>query len=320
MINFFCFSGEVLDSMPSRTNVASNVVTSVANAGVGVGSNNGGSKVDSKPALKESKTDYLNKNSGFCNSHFISKLIIGIVAAFFLFLFYKYSTLRPQIDVRDRLPVCTELAQDGCISERHVQAASNIYRSMVELLENNQACPMASEGDGDVTEIGAGSLTVSELKKSLASENLDEGEYDHLSTFILDELLSRLITILDQMSDFGIRVQHGADENQTELALVQPRVQWSCWILQKFNLMYTYGTLLTWWALIAAGIGFAVYALYRVYVWYQERIVREKQDVFELVEQVSSFVLIFFSLSLAIFLAVYCNNPSLASVCAYSFK
>ena len=285
-----------MDSMPTRTNVASNVVTSVASGG-GSSSNNGGTKVDARPATKESKTDYLNKSSGFCNSHFISKLVIVIVAAFFLFLFYKYSTLRPQIDVRDRLPVCSELAQDGCISQHHVRAASNIYRSMVELLENNQACPPSSEGDANVAEIVSGGLTISELKKSLVSENLDEGEPEQLSSFVMDELLNRLIRILDEMSDFGIRVLHGADENLTELALVQPRVQWSCWIVQKFNLIYSYGTLLTWWALIVAGIGFAAYALYRGYVWNQERIVREKQDVFELVEQVRQLVHLFTEVS-----------------------
>jgi hypothetical protein len=54
--------------------------------------------------------------------------------------FYKYSTLRPQIDVRDRLPVCPSAPPNGiddhraCVTRDRVQAASNIYRSMMELL------------------------------------------------------------------------------------------------------------------------------------------------------------------------------------------
>jgi hypothetical protein len=76
------FTGEALDSLPARTSVASNVVTSVAPT------NNGSAKGDAKssPNSKELKTDYLKKNSGFCNSHFVSKLIIAVVATFFFFL------------------------------------------------------------------------------------------------------------------------------------------------------------------------------------------------------------------------------------------
>jgi hypothetical protein len=67
---------------------------------------------------------------------------IGDKVYFFLhrLQFYKYSTLRPQIDVRDRLPVCPSAPPNGiddhrpCVTRDRVQAASNIYRSMMELL------------------------------------------------------------------------------------------------------------------------------------------------------------------------------------------
>jgi hypothetical protein len=45
--------------------------------------------------------------------------------------------------------------------------------------------------------------------------------------------------------------------------------------------------MLTWWALLFGGLGISGYAVYRIYVWNRERVLREKQDVFELVEQVS---------------------------------
>jgi len=154
---------------------------------------------------------------------------------------------------------------------------------MIELLENNQICKLATEsdvieGEGDADFTG---VTLAELKKNLVVE--DEFE---MSGSKLDDLLAKLIQILEDISELGVKVLHGPDENETQVGLVQPRVQWSCWIMQKVNLLYIYGTMLTWWAVLIGVIGVSGYGSYRLYGWYQEKILREKQDVFELVEQV----------------------------------
>ena len=64
-------------------------------------------------------------------------------------------------------------------------------------------------------------------------------------------------------------------------------VSWSCWLVVRagqawsaLNLALFYG------AYLAVGLALA-YGLRRLHVWRHERQVREHQDVFELVEQVS---------------------------------
>ena len=105
-----------------------------------------------------------------------------------------------------------------------------------------------------------------------------------------DDLLKRLVKILEDNSEFGVRVLTGSDDDSTELSMLQPRVQWTCWIMQKLHLTFHYGTMLTWWAILTGGLLILSYLGYRVYVWQQERVLREKQDVFELVEQVLSLL------------------------------
>lgn len=160
---------------------------------------------------------------------------------------------------------------------------------MIELLENHQTCKLATESDlieGGGSEDEFKGVSLAELKKNLVVED----EYD-MSGSRFDDLMAKLIQILDDISDLGVRVLHGPDEIETQLSLSQPRVQWSCWIMQKVNLLYIYGSMLAWWALLIGGICISGYGTYRLYVWHQERILREKQDVFELVEQVSTIEL-----------------------------
>ena len=216
-----------------------------------------------------------------------------MVGIFFLFLFYKYTTLRPQIDVRQRLPICPPTSLDGderpCLAPDQVDEAAHLYRVLVNLIESYQTCDV-TEGETAVDDV-RNSATLGQLKSNLADENLDdeyEPERDVAAVKVQDDLLKKLVRILDENSELGIRVLQGADENGTELAMTQPRVQWSCWLWQKIQLAFLYGTVMTWWALLGGGFTILGYACYRLYVWNQERIVREKQDVFELVEQVLS--------------------------------
>ena len=103
-------------------------------------------------------------------------------------------------------------------------------------------------------------------------------------------MLKRLVKILEDNSEFGVRVVAGSDDDLTQLSMLQPRVQWTCWIMQKLHLAFLYGTMLTWWAILIGGLFILSYLGYKFYVWQQERVVREKQDVFELVEQVLSLL------------------------------
>jgi membrane protein Man1 len=48
--------------------------------------------------------------------------------------------------------------------------------------------------------------------------------------------------------------------------------------------------MLTWWGILCGGLFIFGYLTYKLYVWQQERVLREKQDVFELVEQVLSLL------------------------------
>jgi membrane protein Man1 len=95
---------------------------------------------------------------------------------------------------------------------------------------------------------------------------------------------------MEDNSEFGVRVLTGNDVESTELSLLQPRVQWTCWIIQKIHLAFHFGTMLTWWAILSGGLLIFSYLVYKVYKWQQERVLTEKQDVFELVEQVLSLL------------------------------
>ena len=225
-----------------------------------------------------------------------------MVGLFFLFLFYKYATLHPQIDVRQRLPICPPASVDGderpCVAPDQVDDAAHLYRVLVNLIESYQTCDLAPDGierETTTEDANRGSVTVGQLKSNLAEMSVDSNEYEQeqrrgAAGKNQDDLLSKLVKILDENSELGIRVLQGPEENGTELALIQPRVQWSCWFWQKIQLAFYYGAMMTWWALLVGGILVLGYVFYRLYVWNQERILREKQDVFELVEQVLSLL------------------------------
>jgi hypothetical protein len=294
-----------LDSLPSRSNVATSFNNVPASNHTHT-NNNGRAKLEVKtssasaatsgPVTRESKTEYLNKNTSFCNSHSVSKLIIVVVGLFFFFLFYKYATLRPHIDIRNRLPVCPSPHLDGsdmssrCVPSGDVDSAARLYRDLVSLIENLQTC---NNSDGVTDNPVTANLAM--VRSSLVGEmpSTDDSYYtteqEGLSS---SELLKTLIKILEENADFGVQVARGVgdDDNATELSMIQPRVQWSCWLWQKLNLAFHYGTMLTWWGILCGGLFIFGYLTYRLYIWQQERVLREKQDVFELVEQVLSLL------------------------------
>jgi hypothetical protein len=49
-------------------------------------------------------------------------LFFQVVVFFFLFLFYKYSTLRPNVDIRPRLKICSknDNERDSCVDPDQV--------------------------------------------------------------------------------------------------------------------------------------------------------------------------------------------------------
>ena len=171
-----------------------------------------------------------------------------------------------------------------------VDTAARLYKDLVSLIENLQTC---NNSDGDTDNPVSANLGL--IKSSLIAEmhNTEDSYYDiEQEGLSPNELLKSLIKILEENPDFGVQVVRGVgdDENATELSMVQPRVQWSCWLWQKLNLAFHYGTMLTWWGILFGGLFILGYLTYKLYVWQQERVLREKQDVFELVEQVLSLL------------------------------
>ena len=287
-----------MDSLPSRSN------TSTSFNNVPSSNNNGRAKPEVKaasgtaatpgPVTRESKTEYLNKNKS--NSHSVSKLIIVVVGLFFFFLFYKYATLRPHVDIRQRLPVCPPRHLDGsdvfssCVPSGDVDAAARLYRDLVSLIENLQTCNNIDGVTDNPVTANLGLIKSSLIGEMHSTEDsYHDTQQEGLSS---SDLLKRLIKILEENADFGVLVVRGVgdDENATELSMVQPRVQWSCWFWQKLNLAFHYGTMLTWWGILFGGLFIFGYLTYKLYVWQQDRVLREKQDVFELVEQVLSLL------------------------------
>ena len=330
----------------------------------------------------------LNKRSTYCNSHNISKLIIVVAGLFFLVLSYKYTTLRPTIDI-EKL-VCEtgveELSSDDIVSENVLQtcvpkeledAVTNITRDLVNLLEARGVEYMCSEK----SEIKNNTMSVSEILQRLTwikaedevNESREEGakyssEYDirsngfeddktdvlqrgkveedyddvdisveskdttkYMETSAYKNVLNKslrsnmqlVLTLIHENPQWGIKISPDPSQESlqtvttersinmddeyeekidgenkpdkfafdtTYLSVVQPPINWECWI--SLWLVYLYSLLFTLLVYLAclAVVLVIVYGAYRFYCWRQEKLIREQQDVFELVEQVLSML------------------------------
>ena len=104
------------------------------------------------------------------------------------------------------------------------------------------------------------------------------------------------------LNDKSVNVEDEEEEKITEnyketfafdttyLSVVNPPINWECWIRLQAIHMYSFCmTLLIYITYVALVLVF-VYGAYRIYCWRQEKKIREQQDVFELVEQVLSML------------------------------
>lgn len=208
----------------------------------------------------------------------VSKIIVTFAVFFFGFVLLKYYNLKPRMDIENRLRVCAGDAQQGdCIEQDLVPICVKIFNELILVLDSHSA-----EVKCNASQRPYEGLTLTELTSSLQNEAVEN--------ISLRSVLLHLISVIEETPHFGIEVVRDVDQ-QTTLMQHNPHVDWICWLSLRLKLAATVAIYLG----IALGIGGlvsgAAYGSYRLYKWRAEVILREQQDVFELVEQVLSLLM-----------------------------
>ena len=210
----------------------------------------------------------------------MSVSIILLAFLFFGLVALKYFSLRPRIDIENRLLVCQEGKEvDGCISAEFATKCNRLFAQILPFIEEQSARSKCSTLAGKNDYEG---VSVTQIIQSL--EDAQEWQQESHG-----DIMSHLIHVMETTPQFGIALKRKND--QVLLLHENPQVDWSCYIYLKFKVFTSVAT----YVLIAlASMGFVSligYFIFRLYKWRSEVLLREQQDVFELVEQVLSLLM-----------------------------
>ena len=315
--------GEVLATLPSSRNAQ----FSTPNNKPSLSSSNTSSTTTAAADITTQATPRIHQQSmdtsyskQYLTSHTISKITLLVACLFFLLLSYKYASLRPSPDIKERIPVCGATESDTltCVPPDQVENVALLFKDLMRTLERHGVDQMCSSAHNDSSKIVYG-MSVEQALERLSDEySLTESEeidyYDDedksadsepvkLASNLLRPTMTMLIALMRENPQWGIKVQvqemdsdnedsalGGYNFEQTDLTVTTPPVNWSCWLSRRFGqLLYMLSLCMVYllYAALASGLS---YAGYRLHVWRQEKRLREHQDVFELVEQVLSML------------------------------
>lgn len=212
------------------------------------------------------------------NSFSVSVFIIALAVLFFGIIALKYVSLRPRMDIENRLVVCHGQATDDCISPEFAKKCVALFNIIVPLVEEQSANVKCSRNETS----GGQGMSVANILQVL--EESPEWRNEPLR-----EILSHLVqVVINTKPQLDIVVINSGDE--MVLHHDNPQLDWVCW----FNIKSRIAANLIYISLMIIGslgiVGLLLFAGYKFYKWRSDMILREKQDVFELVEQVLSLL------------------------------
>ena len=228
-----------------------------------------------------SRSIHGNSSSHRPSSISVSKIIMVFTAMFFGFLTLKYWNLRPKMDIENKLLICqAQNPTPDCISLEFAEKCTGVFFQLVTILEEHSVRIKCSTNETLLTEPG--------LSLSRVIQELQETHFEWVDESIND-VLSHLVLIIEATPQFGIKVSR--EDANVFLLHENPLLDWNCWLMIKlkhFAMFAKYFVLTTVTLLV---ISLVSYLAYRLYKWRSELLLRERQDTFELVEQVLSLLM-----------------------------
>ena len=212
----------------------------------------------------------------------VSKIIITFAITFFGFLMYKYCNLRPRLDIENKITICdnaSAISDGNCVDTDMVQPFMDFFQKAVFQLENHSMHQVCYTND---TYVG---LELSSLE-SMVLDN--DSSFDGYPT---KEFITYMAKILEQHPYYGIGVHQETETSPIILRFPYPQVGWMCWFSITFYTLMSYAKIAFIGFSIIAVVACLSYFIYRLYKWRCEVVLREQQDVFELVEQVLSLLM-----------------------------
>ena len=257
--------GEALNTLPMRSSTSSSSNNTTPN-----NSNNSthqhqqivtSAKANAAAAAAAEYNKLKNNNS----YNFISKLIIGAALLFFIVLAFKYSNLRPSAEIAHKISICDpenkNIDPKSCVQPHDIQPILKLYKRILKILDNDP-----DEENCHKKKI----LTLEEIKFKLS----DEDEHN---------LLGKLYDLLVENPHWGINVTEDG-----KLSVNNPTLNWHCWSLFKLAQILEYSFIFGAYCLYAIIISGSLILCNKLRIWRRDKNLRERQDVFELVEQVLS--------------------------------
>jgi len=162
---------------------------------------------------------------------FVSKVTLAAATAFFLIVAYKYATLRPSTNIRERIPICGNADGGGydqatsCVETGMVEDVARLFNGLTQVLESEATDRMCSGNSDshDLEEAEVG-LTVSQalsrLQEAQKAQQEDEAFDDvgiHSSSSALAastdrSLVLTLLGLMEGHPEWGIKVTKPAHD------------------------------------------------------------------------------------------------------------
>ena len=219
----------------------------------------------------------------------VSKTIMILAALFFALLAFKYVNLKPRIDIESKLKLCPPSLQTSkehhyhhqmdCVPNDQLPMVFKLFEELVYVLERHSATVQCQSNQTDI------GLSLSDILSELKDKYYPEMD-------AIEQLPSiPMIAAIEANPQWGIDMQRLEQNDEVILSCPQPPLDWFCWMTLQLGLLVGWSKLFVLcFVTLAVVVGIA-YLCYRLYRWRSETLLREQQDVFELVEQVLSLLM-----------------------------
>lgn len=213
----------------------------------------------------------------------VSKTIMILAALFFALLAFKYINLKPRIDIESKLKVCkssTETNHQGdCVPSDQLSTVTKLFEEIVLMLETHSARIKCHPSDQKGDSIG---LPFTQIAAELKANHPELDD-------IIEQVSVPLVDAVEANPQWGIDFRR--EQYDVVLSCPHPPLDWICWTTLQLEMMIGWSKLFALCFAALATIFGIGYSLYRLYRWRSETLLREQQDVFELVEQVLSLLM-----------------------------
>ena len=186
------------------------------------------------------------------------------------------------MDIEARLKICqADNPVPNCISPEFAERCVALFFKLTNVLEDHSARVKCSMNQ-----------TEDQLEPSLSVPSIVEEIQENYPEWMeepVDDILSHLLLTIEATPQFGIKVIR--EDGNVFLLHDNPQVDWKCWIMIRLRNFAIFARYLIVALVTLAIISLVSYLAYRVYKWRSEKLLRERQDIFELVEQVLSLLM-----------------------------